>query len=293
MHTKCPNCKALFRLNVKQFQQAKGRVRCGQCRTQFDAQINIVLPKAGEVLNGLETITGQETRSRENLSVTTRHMPNKTPGQEHEEIPIPKLIAESSGDTPRHSPAAKRTIAFSNEGKAEKPQTSLASQTIWSPHLSTLMLGLGCITLAVLLSAQFLYFHRDLLGQQPFLASIIEDVCDTVGCEIEPLRDVDRIEIINRNVFSHPNVADALMITATFANVAPFPQPYPVMQVSLTDLQGRTVATRRFSPREYLNNAGKSATLMKPGVPVDVNVEVQDPQNGAMAFEFAFFDLQA
>jgi predicted Zn finger-like uncharacterized protein len=292
MHTKCPNCRALFRINVKQFQQAHGRVRCGQCNTLFDAQSNIALPKAGDILTDLETSTGSETQSQERRSVTSHHIPKSDPAAEQDDIPIPELIPERGEDAPRPSPAVQRTIALTSSGTAEKYQTGRDTEAIPLPRLSTVMLGLGSMALVFLLLAQFLYFHRDRLSKQPLLSSIIEDACGIVGCEIEPVRDVDRIEIINRNVFSHPSVADALMITATFANVAPFPQPYPVMQVALTDLQGKIVAARRFLPQEYLHGTEEHSALMKPGVLVDVNVAVHDPQNGAMAFEFAFFDFR-
>lgn len=288
MHTKCPNCQALFRVHVKQFQQAQGKVRCGQCGSLFDAQRNIVSPKAGDILSDLERPTGPGTQTRVKRSGTSGHIPHKPPFQEQDDIPIPKLIPESSEGAHRPLPPATQTITLAIEGK--KHETNLDSKTRNYPPLSTVSLGLGCIALVFLLLAQFFYFHSDRVHNQPFLAGITKAVCDTVGCEIQPTRDINRIEIINRNVFSHPTVTNALMITATFANVAPFPQPYPVLQVSLTDLQGSIVAARRFLPQEYLSNPDESATLMKPGVPIDVNVEVQDPQNGALAFEFAFFD---
>ena len=44
---------------------------------------------------------------------------------------------------------------------------------------------------------------------------------------------------------------------------------------------------------EYLENFSDSHQMMKPGTPVDVSVEVLDPRNGALAFEFSFFDLRS
>ena len=289
MHTKCPKCKALFRIQLEQFQQAQGRVRCGQCNTLFDAKNNIVLPRSRKMLTDLEAPT--DAQSRERRFATSHHPPLENLVSEQEQIPVPKLIPESNKGTSRQHGDAKRTIMQTSSGTLTASNTEFVTETNLSPRRGAITMVLGSIALVLLLLTQILYFHRDQLSKQPLLAGLILEACDMLGCIIEPIRDIDRIEVINRNVFSHPSVAKALMITATFANVASFPQPYPIMQVSLTDLQGKIVAARRFLPNEYLRNTNKSSTLMKPGVPVDVSVEVLDPQNGAMAFEFAFLDL--
>jgi predicted Zn finger-like uncharacterized protein len=290
MHTKCPTCQSLFRINIEQLQQAQGRVRCGQCKTHFDAQNNIVLPKGREMLTDLRAPIDAQLSANEKRPAPSRPTPVADKALEQEDIPLPKLIPESDKGAPRQQFAVNRAVTNSSGGVSEKTDIGINNETNYSPRREAFALVLSSVALILLLLAQFVYFYIDHLSKQPLLASFIEDACDMIGCVIEPIRDTDRIEVINRNVFSHPSVENALMITATFANVAPFPQPYPIMQVSLTDLQGKTVAARRFLPNEYLENVRESPHLMKPGMPVDVSVEVLDPQNGAMAFEFSFLD---
>jgi hypothetical protein len=136
---------------------------------------------------------------------------------------------------------------------------------------------------------QYLYFHRNEYASNPTLFTFLTTACKWLNCTLEPFHDMDQIDLINRNVYSHPNVSNALVITATLANHAPLPQPYPLIQVSLKNLQGQTIAARRFRPNEYLNQPHIPDAMMQPGEPVHVSIEVADPGESALAFEFEFY----
>lgn len=80
----------------------------------------------------------------------------------------------------------------------------------------------------------------------------------------------------------------ALIISATLVNDAGFTQPFPVLEISLGDLQGRQVALRRFRPAVYLPDSVNVEAGMAPDSRVQVSLEVVDPGKSAVAFEFAF-----
>ena len=165
-----------------------------------------------------------------------------------------------------------------------KPVAKLRSQAIGNARV----LGLGTVMLVCLLAGQYLYFHRHQLAHHPTAGLVVNQACRLIGCEVKPRRDVELIELLNLNVFSHPSESNALVITATFANRAAVAQPYPVLQVALTDLQGRVVAARRFLPRDYLAQSEEARTQLAPDEPISVNLEVVDPGVNALAYEFDF-----
>ncbi|MEN8128721.1 MAG: DUF3426 domain-containing protein [Pseudomonadota bacterium] len=209
-------------------------------------------------------------------------------GSAEEDIPIPNLIAEQGPEYDLKEPVAEHFLQHELPGISQAPTTEHSRHTV-AKLLATTAAVIIILFLALLLTAQIALFHKDRLSRQPILAETINRFCEVFGCVNEPVRDLERIEIINRNVISHPTIPNALKISATFANIAPFPQPHPLIQVSLTDLQGKVIATRRFVPREYLNATDDSKDLMPPGHPVTASVEVADPGGGAVAFEFDFY----
>lgn len=142
--------------------------------------------------------------------------------------------------------------------------------------------------LIVLLVAQYVYFTRDDLARYPELRPSLEAMCGVMGCEIPLMRDVKRISLVNRELRSHPGAANALLVKATLINNAPFPQPYPVLQLSLSNVTGQVVAMRRFQPVEYLGKTINLKEGMVPQKPVDVVLELVDPGQNAISFEFEF-----
>lgn len=153
--------------------------------------------------------------------------------------------------------------------------------------LATTLLVLGMLGLIVLLGAQYLYYDRQQLIASPELRPWILHLCEYLPCDTPPLRDVSAIELLERNVFIHPNIDGALMITGKMVNNARFAQPLPTLQVSLSNLRGQVVAARRFRPGEYLSDKAREPT-MAPGIPVGILLEVDDPGTDALAYEFQF-----
>lgn len=154
--------------------------------------------------------------------------------------------------------------------------------------LATLAWSLGILALLALLAGQYLLSVRDQLAQTPALRPWLAQLCELRGCTLPPLRALNRIELISRNVFTHPNIAHALMLTATIDNTAPFPQPYPVLQISFSNLQGKTVAIGRFKPAQYLPPDINPRQSMPPDTPIAISVSFKDPGPQAVSYEFSF-----
>jgi hypothetical protein len=148
--------------------------------------------------------------------------------------------------------------------------------------------GAGIGFLLLLLGVQWVYFNRDVLAADERWRPTLERGCRVVHCEL-PLRvDLSRMDIINRDVRQHPTVGDVLLINLAFENRADFIQPYPVLEVSFTDQSGDSVAMRRFSPAEYLDTGVDPGGGMVTASPVRVVLEVIDPGDEVVSFQFAF-----
>lgn len=141
---------------------------------------------------------------------------------------------------------------------------------------------------ALILVVQLAYVQREWLSGQAHIGPYVETVCHQLSwCTLQPDRDLNRLQLVSRNVYSHPNIENALMINAVITNTAPFPQPYPTLLVSMSNVRGQIVAQRYFDPGEYLQS-NADPLLMEPGKAVPVSVEVLDPGQDALAFELDF-----
>lgn len=138
------------------------------------------------------------------------------------------------------------------------------------------------------LVVEYMWFNRNQLLDDGALKPWVMKMCDFTDCELAAMSDTDQIEMLTRNIYSHPNIKNALMVSITMINHAPFAQPHPVVQVDFSDVRGNVVAARRFSPDEYLQINKESLRLLEPKKPVSFGLEIQDPGDQAMTYEFSF-----
>jgi predicted Zn finger-like uncharacterized protein len=176
------------------------------------------------------------------------------------------------------------------------PEKYRDTYTSTSPTLSKLLWAAGCLILTATLVIQYAWFNRDQLNQIPQIQAWTDKICQQFECRNISMREPGKIELISRNVYSHPNEKNALMINVTMRNNADFAQPYPVMQVAFSDIRGGTVAARRFLPAEYLPAEYRPASqasadqtaFFEPGTNMTFTMEIQDPGKQAMTYEFDF-----
>jgi predicted Zn finger-like uncharacterized protein len=247
MQTECPHCETVFRVRPDQLGEADGQVRCGVC---------------GEVFNAMITLQA-ELGARENWAQA------------------------DSGEAAETTTPSAVDIELQEEETQGRVPLDLELHGTESDALSTVLLVLGGAILIVLLGAQYLYYDRQRLIASPELRPWILHLCEYLPCDAPPLHDVSAIELLERNVFIHPNIDGALMITGKMVNNARFSQPLPTLQVSLSNLRGQVVAARRFRPGEYLSDKTREH-IMAPGIPVSILLEVDDPGTDALAYEFQF-----
>ena len=262
MQTRCPECNTLFKLNESDLTIADGQVQCGHCFYTFEAK-----PEQ------------EAFKLEEEIDTTDIDLNTFTNGIDAppEEEPIPS-DDKVKPDLFEQNPMVDDLVPPEFRNQPRKTAGTL-QKVIWT---------VAIISLTLTAFVQTIYFKRTELASKAELRPYMLSFCELAQCEIAELKDINRLELSSKNVYSHPNVDKALMITAVIVNQAAFAQQFPTLQISFTNLVGDIVMARQFKPGEYLNTSEDKLSDMQPGLPIQITLEVLDPGNSATAYEFSF-----
>lgn len=287
MQTQCPHCDTTFRVTEAQLQAADGFVRCGICNQVFNT-----VEVTGQHPTSLADDTAIKDVSAEAAAEITPHSSSLVQQGDHDNPSIDMSDPNHFTPSPANTEPDKDTFDFFNEENNKSLPHVVPDQfrDAYSPAMSALtsfsLWSIAIVLLSATLVLQYAWFNQDQLHKTPQLQLAFDKLCQLVKCENISIRDPKKIELITRNVLSHPTEKDALMINLTLKNNAAFAQPYPVMQIDFSDLQGNIVVARRFWPNEYLSN--EQPDLLPANTESSISLEIQDPGKQAMTYEFNF-----
>ena len=179
MHTRCPNCRAVFEITQADLDIADGVVRCGLCNVLFNASENFIdsKPKAPE----------PPPSERKDFEHTWNWTPEPSP-QETLDF-------------------GKETIEESVENAPKVLREDIAQMYAGSSHQQKNGLYVALALLALVLVLQISAFNQFKL----FPDSIYASACQWLSCPTRVQRDVGAITLLDRTVFSHPQQSDAKM----------------------------------------------------------------------------------
>ncbi len=226
MYTQCQNCKAIFRVNMREVTVAQGKLRCGECDQVFNAadSLSTSIP------------TSYEDSVENNQSQTSLDDYNKS-----------RL----------NNPSTSFTVKKVEEKNVKKRESI---QINW--------LIVTAVLLLIFLLSQVFYNNRH------FFLGI-------------PLHQPEKIQMLNHNIFAHPNESGVLLISALIENTAEQAQPYPTLELRLKNSQAKLISLRRFLPREYLEKYNKN-DLIPSKKPISLKLKIKDPGRNATHFQFEF-----
>ncbi len=151
-----------------------------------------------------------------------------------------------------------------------------------------MLLRSGAIAaLSLVLALQLVLADRAALAADARWRPLVASLCGALGCTVPPWREPRAFQVIERDVRAHPERPDALRVSARVRNDARWTQPWPVLRLTLSDVHGRSVASRAFGPREYLGGTPTQSGLAS-GQSVALTMEVMEPGPQAVAFTFDF-----
>lgn len=259
MYTQCPECLTIYALDTAALAQGHGSVRCGHCRMVFDA-----LPSLSDTLPPEPFL---------NLPV---QMPAPDPPQLVQPVFRPPRDYVDEADVPAEPAPVPPALPAFVRGRQPRSRTHNGR---W--------IG-GCAVLTLLLAAQLAWANRVALADNPGMRPLLAHVCSALRCTLPLRQDLSRLTLLSRDIRPHPSVPGALIISAALRNDAGFTQPYPLIRIALSDLDGNPIAMRRFRPSEYVSDPKTRAAGLSPGATIAVAFEVEDPGKNAVAFEFGF-----
>ncbi len=273
MYSQCPACLSIYRLRAEQL-QAHGVVRCGVCGHHFRA-------------------TGTLRDRVPELDPPTQDEDDTLVARPAEDNPQPALPLEPE---PRLTGAAEIEPAIDPPLEKDDPLPALAEDDIDLPlpraRASTPEKRWPWLVAAILLSLtallQAAWLGRAALARLPITADLVEKACGTLPCQLQAERHPERIQAVDTSMQAHPSVQGAMLISITMVNQHERTQPWPIIELKLSDLDEQVVAMRRFRPEEYLQDPKALAAGMPPGQLVPVVLETLDPGRQVVTYTFDF-----
>lgn len=189
---------------------------------------------------------------------------------------LPETVAPPAG-TQALMQAAPRDDNPAIPTVTQRPPRRRTRRVLWA---------FGNLLLLIALLAQGIYFYRnEIAARYPHVRPWLVQACDYVGCTLRPLQDVGQIELIAAQVAPNPEYENVLSVTASLVNHARYTQPFPLMEVSLLDSNGVTLARRTFPPQQYLAAPKQVREGMAPNEAVAASLQITSSDKRAVGYE--------
>ncbi len=275
MYAQCLECLTIYKLAADTLVKGHGMVRCGYCSAVFDA---------------LHTLT--EQLPPEPIEYLDLHKPEAEPPQ----LQVPTLrprAAAPETDMPAETSTSTQASLLPDRDKPSSSEKwrhtpAFAKHKTGGQRLRTWPWVAGTCALIISLGVELAYAERDWLTNEANVRPWLDEICIRLKCHLPPRSDPSKLELLSRDIRPHPSVPNALIVSATLRNAADFSQPFPVIEITLSDLDENRIGMRRFQPREYITDAKTLAHGMQSNSNAALVFEVADPGKNAIAFEFKF-----
>jgi len=208
---------------------------------------------------------------------------------------------QASAAAPEEAPAAVPAEAADVEApagtvpvraaKPRKPAPSFVRAPAASANRATSrnrwpqIVLIAALSLTLLL--QILVVDRAQLAADAQWRPAIALLCTALRCDLPPWREPAAFRLLERNVAPDPSKPGVLHVTASFRNDAQWPQPWPKLLLTLSDVDGRLAGARLFEPREYLGQVATENGLAS-GQSASVAMDIVEPAPQIVTFTFDF-----
>jgi predicted Zn finger-like uncharacterized protein len=245
MYLQCPKCFTVYAVNASMLRDGQGEVRCGACMTVFDALESLTdnIPNARSIAQDVSEAFDPEAPTI-----------IKTGDQSDSGLdPVAQAPSdEDSGavllDTFKVEKPRPRVAATAQDVPESLREDWQRMHTARAARIRNISFGVLALLLLLGPAVQYMWFEpEDLLRRFPQARPGVEAFCKQTGCLLPSTRDPSKIQLLSRAVRAHPAYEGALLVSATFSNSAPWPQPFPSLKFSLYNVNGQTIASRIFS----------------------------------------------
>lgn len=253
MYTRCPGCHTTHPVNASLLAKSGGNYRCGKCQ---------------KVSNALDALF------------------DEWPGAGDKPPPVgdlPVLGMAIDLEQARKTRLTPDEAALS--GDSEEPS---ASRQRSGSRLARFTWVVMAIAVVILVTFELSEFQGTPLLKKPAVQSLLIRLGLREPPAATVFRDTSRINLVSRELKSHPFQENMLRLTATIVNQAAQSQPYPELEVILLDALGDEVSRSRFSPSDYLAAGVSDHSRMTPQAYLPLVLDLPDPGSEAVGFELNF-----
>ncbi len=275
MLTRCPACGTTFRVSPEQLKARAGKVRCGQCQSQFNALDTLVeeniLPASLSSAHEAVVEPLVETQA-ENAEAPAAWETSETPHaaealadiDDEAKVLAVAEVAEYSDESELNDVAAPSEVEVQDPSALEEPYDT-TFEAVPDGEVKTVQrrwpwaIGIGIALLGLAAQVAF-HFRVELAVLQPSLKPTMIAACETLGCQVSLPQHAEFLGIETSDLHPDPLQKGHLVLAATLRNHAPFTQEIPAIELTLNDVADRTLIVKDLNPRDYLPkeiNAGK------------------------------------
>jgi len=289
MYTRCPQCKAVHTLSAGNLAQARGLVQCGPCGRTFSA-LSFLFDEwpegepcrpdngPGTTLPVLEPAPVADAAADVSAPVADVSAPVADVSAPVADVAADVSAPEEDAVTDDSAPDAEQPGQASETDPFE-PLPADDRRLVWLA--ATVLLALATVANAA-------WTFREPLLNNPRISAWFNRSGEARVDEHGLLRDPGQIQLVSRDMHTHPTRSGILVLSLTFVNLASRSQEYPQLEVTLTDASNQPVARRRLQPQEYLRPGADIEAGLAADVYLPVLLELGDPGEQAVGFEIQF-----
>ena len=258
MLTCCPGCSTSFRVAPEQLKMRAGKVRCGKCQTVFNALESLAEAPSPQPSTEQPDRIEHEQFRESSSELAVADSPDTAPSEAG--------AADEIESTMPVSPEAVRDSAVAAGLVAARETTEIPGYNKWAEGAFTAPISVSVptsrpawpfVVVALLLLSTLVaqiahYYRAELAVSTPSLRPVLESACAVLDCEIPLPRHVELVSIEASDLQVDPTQGGALTLTATLKNRAAYAQAWPLLEITLTDVQDNAVLRRVLQPAEYL-----------------------------------------
>lgn len=143
---------------------------------------------------------------------------------------------------------------------------------------------LASCAMVILALGQVAYFRFDDWSRQSQWRPWYAKTCEAIGCTLPAIQNVAKVATQHLVVRAHPTLQDALVVDTLINNLADYSQPFPDLALVFRDLNDNLVASRSFTPQEYLSGELAGRRDMPVRTPIHISLEIVDPGPKAVSY---------
>ena len=292
--TTCGHCRARFRVTPQQLNAKQGQVRCGRCREVFngfealerfpddDTGARLLAAREAEERGPREVINEVETLQLDNTPAAAADVPAESAPMAAVDFEPTQAQAATRAVEPPGPPSTPMSRSRRREAELVlEPVPRKRPARAWS---------FGVVLLMVVLAVELAFAFRGPLAQRyPVLRPPLEAACGWLACAVPYAREHGLLKLEESDLLEVPGRPNEIALGARVRNLATYPQEYPHVELTLTDLTGQAAVRRVLRPTDYLGRPVAAGEVLAAGAELAIQLRLETLRMRATGYQLLLF----